>query len=146
MHSKLALPSDLPEDPDRLFVMTMAPFLHIALILIVALVLLVPSRFQKFGLLMPFQGCSLYGGPEPEVIALEVDFDGRYMWDGALLANRAALTRRLAGVAAQPIQAEVHVRVNMLAPYGAVTDVMAAARTEGVTKLALTSDDQARDF
>lgn len=106
MHSKLALPSDLPEDPDRLFVMTMAPFLHIALILIVALVLLVPSRFQKFGLLMPFQGCSLYGGPEPEVIALEVDFDGRYMWDGALLANRAALTRRLAGVAAQPIQAE----------------------------------------
>ena len=71
---------------------------------------------------------------EPTVVTIDVDFDGTILRDDVVLAGRSELEARLANLAAQPDQVEVHVRPNQLVDYAAVAAILAAAQRIGVTK------------
>lgn len=122
------------DDEPRPMVMDMAALVHVALVLIVALVVTAPAPRDVFGLTLPRGFCNL--DPfYPNFAVLDVDFDGRYAVNGVLVADNAALEPLLA--ASKGEQGMVMVRVNMLAPYGAVMHVLASARRQGVTHIEL---------
>jgi biopolymer transport protein ExbD len=78
----------------------------------------------------------------PDVVVLEVDFDGTLLWNGLALVGRAALAGKMEGAAASSTPVEVHVKANRLAPYKAVAQVMSSARRAGVTRIGLVGNEQ----
>jgi biopolymer transport protein ExbD len=79
---------------------------------------------------------------EPVVVTVDIDFDGTVLWNGEVLANRAALEQKLAQAAAIPDQPEVHIRPNKLVEYKSVATVLATAQRLGVTKLGMVGNEQ----
>jgi biopolymer transport protein ExbD len=79
---------------------------------------------------------------EPVVITIDVDFDGTILWDAEIVPNRKALEGKLAAVAANPNQPEVHLRPNKLVSYKYVVGVMATAQRLGVTKIGMVGNEQ----
>ncbi|MFN6997229.1 MAG: ExbD/TolR family protein, partial [Aquincola tertiaricarbonis] len=78
----------------------------------------------------------------PEVVRIDVDFDGTIGWNGEIVNGRADLENRLAQVAALPDQPEVHLRPNKLVTYKHVAGVMASAQRLGVTKIGIVGNEQ----
>ncbi|MDP3222654.1 MAG: biopolymer transporter ExbD, partial [Rubrivivax sp.] len=65
-------------------------------------------------------------------------------WNGEVIqpGDRGAIEARLAVVAAQPDQPEVHLRPNKLVEYKHVAMIMATAQRLGVTKIGIVGNEQ----
>ncbi|MFP3271140.1 MAG: biopolymer transporter ExbD, partial [Paraburkholderia sp.] len=79
---------------------------------------------------------------QPEVVQIDIDFDGTMMWNGTVVPDQAALDAKLAQVAAEPVQAEIHLLPNKLVPYKDVAAVLAAAQRIGAIKIGLIGNEQ----
>jgi biopolymer transport protein ExbD len=127
-------------DPQPMMEMNMTPLIDVMLVLIIMLIITIPKQNHSVNLNMPV------GTPpqtaEPVVVTLDVDFDGTILWDKQVVPDRAALDARLASVAAQIEQPELHLRPNKLVPYKVVAGVMASAQRLGVTKIGLVGNEQ----
>jgi biopolymer transport protein ExbD len=77
----------------------------------------------------------------PEIVRIDIDFDGTIGWNGTVV-EKDELINRLAQVAQQPDQPEVHLRPNKLVTYKVVAMVMANAQRLGVTKIGLIGNEQ----
>jgi len=77
---------------------------------------------------VPHVGFRVGGSFDEADTGAQIDFDGTPIWNGQVLQGREELQARLRGVAAMPLQPDVHLRPNRLAKYGAVAGVMASAR------------------
>ena len=69
------------------------------------------------------------------------DIDGTIGWNGTIV-DKEGLINRLAVVAMQADQPEVHLRPNKLVTYKVVAMVMANAQRLGVTKIGLIGNEQ----
>ncbi|MDP3084856.1 MAG: biopolymer transporter ExbD, partial [Rubrivivax sp.] len=78
----------------------------------------------------------------PEIIRIDVDFDGTIGWNGVIVADRGELEAKLAIVAATADQPEVHLRPNKLVTYKYVAMIMASAQRLGVTKIGIVGNEQ----
>ena len=78
----------------------------------------------------------------PEVVRIDVDFDGTILWNGNVIADRPTLEAQLQAAALQPTQPEIHLRPNKLVTYKHVAAVMASAQRLGVTKVGLVGNEQ----
>ena len=117
------------------------PLIDVMLVLIIMLIITIPVQLHSVNLNMPV------GKPppllkEPEVVTIDVDFDGTISWNGEAVPDRAALEARLAQAAAQADQPEVHIRPNKLVEYKYVALVLASAQRLGVTKLGMVGNEQ----
>jgi biopolymer transport protein ExbD len=111
------------------------------LVLLIMLIITIPIQLHAVNLNMPS------GNPppplrEPVVVTIDIDFDGTVLWNGEVLADRAALEAHLAQAAAQPDQPEVHVRPNKLVEYESVATVLASAQRLGISKLGMVGNEQ----
>src|SRR6059058_5881324 len=123
-------------DPEPMMEMNMTPLIDVMLVLIIMLIITIPKQNHSVNLNMPV------GNPpppikEPVVVTIDVDFDGTVLWDNVQVADRATLESKLAAVAAQADQPEVHLRPNKLVAYKSVAAVMASAQRLGVTKIGM---------
>jgi len=128
-------------EPDVMVDINTTPLIDVMLVLLIMLIITIPIQFHSVNLNMPV------GNPPPPlrppvVVQVDVDFDGTIYWDGQTLLDRAALESKLAQVAAQPDQPELHLRPNKLATYKYVAEVMASAQRLGVTKIGLVGNEQ----
>jgi biopolymer transport protein ExbD len=78
----------------------------------------------------------------PQVVTIDVDFDGTILWNGTAVGSEQELQADLRGAAAQADQPEVHLRPNKLATYSVVAHVMADAQRLGIQKLGLVGNEQ----
>ena len=117
------------------------PLIDVMLVLIIMLIITIPIQTHAVKMNMPVGPSSPPPKP-PEIVRLDVDFDGTIGWNGVLVADRAELENRLAQVAALPDQPEVHLRPNKLVSYKVVAMVMASAQRLGVTKIGLVGNEQ----
>ena len=78
----------------------------------------------------------------PQVVQIDIDFDGTVSWNGVVVPDKTTLEQKLAAAAAQPDQPEVHINPNKLANYSDVIAVMAAAQRLGVTKIGIVGNEQ----
>ncbi|PXX38006.1 ExbD/TolR family protein [Undibacterium pigrum] len=127
-------------DPEVMIEMNMTPLIDVMLVLIIMLIITIPIQNHAVNLNMP-QGPSTTPPTPPVVVNIDVDFDGTVSWDGTAV-NPAELDAKLAAVAAQPDQPEIHLRPVAVVPYKSVAAVMAAAQRLNVTKIGMVGNEQ----
>jgi len=128
-------------EPDVMVEMNTTPLIDVMLVLLIMLIITIPIQLHSVNLNMP-TGSPPPPQKEPVVVTIDIDFDGTVLWNGEVVPDRAQLETRLAGVAAQPDQAEVHIRPNKLVEYKSVAMVMASAQRLGVSKLGMVGNEQ----
>jgi biopolymer transport protein ExbD len=117
------------------------PLIDVMLVLIIMLIITIPIQTHAVKMNMPI-GPSAPPPKPPEIIRIDVDFDGTIGWNGVIVGTDAELQGKLAAVAATPDQPEVHLRPNKLVTYKSVAHVMATAQRLGVTKIGLVGNEQ----
>ncbi len=128
-------------DDEPMIEMNMTPLIDVMLVLIIMLIITIPIQNHAVNLNMPV-GTPPPPTSPPVVVTIDVDFDGTVLWDNVVVPNRAQLEARLAEVASQANQPEVHVRPNKLVAYKSVAAVMASAQRLGVTKIGMIGNEQ----
>jgi biopolymer transport protein ExbD len=129
------------DDPEVMMDINTTPLIDVMLVLLILLIVTIPIQLHAVNLNMPI-GTPPQQLEKPQVVTIDVDFDGTLFWNGEIVSDRAALEARLIEAAAQPVQPEVHLRPNKLAEYRTVAMVMASAQRLGVTKLGLVGNEQ----
>ena len=127
-------------DPDVMVEMNTTPLIDVMLVLLIMLIITIPIQLHSVNLNMP-TGTPPPSAP-PQVVTIDVDFDGTVFWNGEALSDRTALDARLSATAALPDQPEVHLRPNKLVEYKDVAAVLASAQRLGVTKLGIVGNEQ----
>ena len=117
------------------------PLIDVMLVLLIMLIITIPIQTHAVKMNMPIGPSSPPPKP-PDIVRIDVDFDGTIGWNGTLVATDAELQGKLAAVAAQPDQPEVHLRPNKLVIYKNVAHIMASAQRLGVTKIGLVGNEQ----
>jgi biopolymer transport protein ExbD len=117
------------------------PLIDVMLVLIIMLIITIPIQTHAVKMNMPIAPSAAPPIP-PEIVRIDIDFDGTIGWNGVIVPTREELEGKLAAVAAQSDQAEVHLRPNKLVTYKVVAMVMASAQRLGVTKIGLVGNEQ----
>ena len=128
-------------DPDVMVDINTTPLIDVMLVLLIMLIITIPIQTHAVKLNMPV------GTPPPplvppEVVTIEVDFDGTLIWNGRVLPDRQELEARLRAAAEMPDQPEIHLRPNKLVKYESVAMVMASAQRLGMKKIGLIGNEQ----
>src|ERR1700692_2408207 len=110
-------------EPDVMVDINTTPLIDVMLVLLIMLIITIPIQTHAIKMNLPV------GNPpppitQPEVVQIDIDFDGTTTWNG------------------QPVQAEIHLRPNKLVPYKDVAAVMASAQRLGATKIGLIGNEQ----
>ena len=128
-------------EPEVMMDINTTPLIDVMLVLIIMLIITIPIQTHAVKLNMPV------GNPPPpltppDVVQIDVDFDGTVLWNGTIVPTREELEVRLAAAVAQPVQPEVHLRPNKLVLYKSVAGVMASAQRLGITKMGIVGNEQ----
>ena len=128
-------------DPDVMVDINTTPLIDVMLVLLIMLIITIPIQTHAVKLNMPV------GTPPPplvppEVVTIEVDFDGTLIWNGRVVPDRQELEARLRAAAEMPDQPEIHLRPNKLVKYESVAMVMASAQRLGMKKIGLIGNEQ----
>jgi len=116
------------------------PLIDVMLVLIIMLIITIPIQTHAVKMNMPIAPSAQPPKP-PEIVRIDIDFDGTIGWNGTVV-QKEELLERLAQVAHMPDQPEVHLRPNKLVTYKVVAMVMANAQRLGVTKIGLVGNEQ----
>ena len=120
------------------------PLIDVMLVLLIMFIITIPIQTHAVKMNMPVPNNAAPPPKPPEIVRIDVDFDGTIGWNGEVIqpGDRAAIESRLAAIAAQADQPEVHLRPNKLVSYKVVAMVMASAQRLGVTKIGLVGNEQ----
>jgi biopolymer transport protein ExbD len=131
-------------DPEVMIDINTTPLIDVMLVLIIMLIITIPIQTHAVKLNMPV-GTPPPPTAPPEVIQLDVDFDGTIFWNGETVPDRPTLEARFAGASQMATQPEFHLRPNKLVTYKHVAGVMATAQRNGITKIGLVGAEQFLD-
>jgi len=132
-------------DDDMMVDMNTTPLIDVMLVLLIMCSITIPVQTHALKMNMPV------GNPppaivQPEIVRIDVDFDGTVYWNGEIVytpdGSRGELEARLYRASLQPEQPEVHLRPNKLVTYKYVAMVMAEAQRLGVTKIGIIGNEQ----
>jgi biopolymer transport protein ExbD len=117
------------------------PLIDVMLVLLIMLIITIPIQTHAVKLNMPV-GKPPPSTVQPQVVTIDVDFDGTLIWNGEQLAGRPELEARMRAAAAMADQPEIHLRPNKLVRYRNVAMVMASAQRLGLTKIGIVGHEQ----
>ena len=129
-------------DDDMMIEMNTTPLIDVMLVLIIMFIITIPVQTHAVKMNMPVNSQNAPPPKPPEIVRIDVDFDGTIAWNGETVPDRADLETRLYRVAQLPDQPEVHLRPNKLVTYKYVAMVMAEAQRLGVTKIGIVGNEQ----
>ena len=131
-------------DGDVMMDINTTPLIDVMLVLLIMFIITIPIQTHAVKMNMPVPNNAAPPPMPPEIIRIDVDFDGTIGWNGEIIeaGDRAAIEARLAAVAAQADQPEVHLRPNKRVTYKHVAMIMATAQRLGVTKIGIVGNEQ----
>ena len=122
------------------------PLIDVMLVLLVMLIITIPIQTHAVKLDMPTGAPPPLQSTPPEVVRIDIDFDGTTLWNGEVVNSRANLEWRIQSqIINKADQPEVHIRPNKLATYKYVAAVMATSQRMGVTKIGIIGSEQFMD-
>lgn len=122
--------------------MNTTPLIDVLLVLIVMLIITIPIQTHAVKLDMPRPDSSPPPLVEPEVVKIDVDFDGTVVWNGTPVASGDQLVSYLRSAASKQPQPELHLRPNKLTKYDVVAKVLATAQRVGVKNIGIVGNEQ----
>jgi biopolymer transport protein ExbD len=129
------------DDPDVLIDINTTPLIDVLLVLLVMLIITIPMQTHAVKLNLP-QANTPPALVQPQVVTVDIDFDGTILWNGVVVPDRQSLDAQLQAVAAQPTQPELHVRPDKLTDYKYVAEVLASAQRLGAQKIGIVGYEQ----
>ena len=132
------------EDGEVMVDINTTPLIDVMLVLLIMFIITIPIQTHAVKMNMPVPNNAAPPPKPPEIIRIDVDFDGTIGWNGEVIqpGDRNAIEQKLAAVAALPDQPEVHLRPNKLVVYKHVAMIMATAQRLGVTKIGIVGNEQ----
>ena len=129
------------DEPEVMVDINTTPLIDVMLVLLIMLIITIPIQLHSVNLNMP-QGNPPPPLTPPEVVQVDVDFDGTVLWNGVALPDKQAMEAKMQAAATQAVQPEIHLRPNKLVAYKSVATVMASAQKLGLTKIGLIGNEQ----
>ena len=114
------------------------PLVDVMLVLVVIFILTAPLLAGSLRLDLP-RAQAVVPAASAAALLLELDRSGPLRLDGAQLSD-AALSERLAEVAATQPEAEIQLRADAAVPYGRVVALMGLAHAAGLTRIAFVAE------
>jgi biopolymer transport protein ExbD len=114
------------------------PMVDVMLVLLVIFIITAPLFTHAIKLDLP----SAQSAPvqeKPETINLSINAEGKLFWNDAAI-EQPDLNARLAEAAAKKPQPELQLRADKSTRYEVIAQVMAAAQTNGLTKIGFVTD------
>ena len=132
------------EDGDVMVDINTTPLIDVMLVLLIMFIITIPIQTHAVKMNMPVPNNAAPPPKPPEIVRIDVDFDGTIGWNGEVIqsGDRGAVEQRLQAIAAMPDQPEVHLRPNKLVTYKYVAMIMASAQRLGVTKIGIVGNEQ----
>ena len=116
------------------------PLIDVMLVLLIVFIITIPVLTHAVKLDNPI------GNPpppttQPEVINIEIDFDGTILWNTAPI-DMSTLVQYLSSEAEKVPQPEVHLRANKRARYDVFAKVLAACQRNKIKKIGIVGNEQ----
>ena len=124
--------------------MNTTPLIDVMLVLLVTLIVSLPIMTHAVKLDMPQSNTPPPPDQRPEVIDLEIDFDGTVVWNGTPIQFNQ-LESYFHTEADKPVQAEIHLRPDRRAKYDFVAKVLAAAQRNRMKKIGFVNTSEFKD-
>jgi biopolymer transport protein ExbD len=123
--------------------MNTTPLIDVMLVLLVTLIVSLPIMTHAVKLDLPQTPPP--SSPRPEVINLDIDFDGTVVWDGTPVASVAQLESYLRIEAQKAPQPEIHIRPDRRVKYHFVAEVLASAQHNRIQRMGFVNTAEFRD-
>jgi biopolymer transport protein ExbD len=131
----------LAAEPEVMIDINTTPLIDVMLVLLVMLIITIPIQLHSVDLNLP-SGNPPPAMKEPEIVRIDVDFDGTILWNGEVVNDRATLESKMVEAASKPDQPEIHLRPNKLVTYDRVAAVLASAQRLGLKKIGIIGNEQ----
>ncbi|HEY8054197.1 MAG TPA: biopolymer transporter ExbD [Steroidobacteraceae bacterium] len=121
------------------------PLIDVMLVLLVTLIVSLPIMTHAVKLDMPQLNHPPPPDQRPEVIDLEIDFDGAVVWNGTPIQNLDTLEGYFHTESVKDPQPEIHLRPDRRAKYDVVAKVLAAAQRNRMKKIGFVNVSEFKD-
>jgi len=128
------------DNDDVMAEINMIPFIDVMLVLLIIFIITVPVIKHAVNIELP-QASVNKVQDKPENVRLSVDAQGQYFWNDQRVDD-TDFASRLASVAAQDPQPELHIRGDKAVRYERVAQAMAAAQRAGVRKIGFITEPE----
>ena len=133
-----------PEPDDALLSqINTTPLVDVMLVLLIIFLITIPVVNSSIVVSLPQQEVQVRE-TRPENVIVSIDAEGGIYWFETRLATPDQLAQRLALVAAQKPQPEVHIRGDARADYDAIGRVVFAAQQMGIERIGFITEPPAR--
>jgi biopolymer transport protein ExbD len=121
------------------------PLIDVMLVLLIMFIITIPIMTHSVKLDMPQPNNAPPPAVKPEVIDLEVDFDGTVVWNGTVVPSLQTLETYFRSESTKEPQPEIHLRPDRRSKYGSVAVVLAAAQRNHMKKIGFVNTSEFRD-
>jgi biopolymer transport protein ExbD len=122
------------------------PLIDVMLVLLIMFIITLPVMTHAVKLDMPQPRPDQPLPPvPPEVIDIEIDFDGAVVWNGTPVPNLPTLEEYFRTESKKDPQAEIHLRPDRRARYEVVAKVLASAQRNRMRKIGFVNTTEFRD-
>jgi biopolymer transport protein ExbD len=121
------------------------PLIDVMLVLLVTLIVSLPVMTHAVKLDMPQNKNPPPDTVRPEVIDLEIDFDGTVVWNGTVVQNLSQLEGYFREESSKDPQPEIHLRPDRRAKYDYVAKVLAAAQRNRMKRIGFVNTAEFQD-
>jgi len=121
------------------------PLIDVMLVLLIMLIITIPIMTHAVKLDMPQSTPPPPQQIRPEVIELEIDFDGTVVWNGTVVPSIGTLENYFRSESGKDPQPEIHLRPDRRVKYGTVAQVLAAAQRNHMRKIGFVNTSEFRE-
>jgi biopolymer transport protein ExbD len=121
------------------------PLIDVMLVLLVTLIVSLPVMTHAVKLDMPQNRNQPPPEVRPEVIDLEIDFDGTVVWNGTVVNNLPQLEGYFREESTKDPQPEIHLRPDRRAKYDYVAKVLASAQRNRMRRIGFVNTAEFKD-
>jgi biopolymer transport protein ExbD len=121
------------------------PLIDVMLVLLIMFIITIPVMTHAVKLDMPRPTDAPPPPVPPEIIQLEIDFDGTIVWNGTPLSDFNQLEGYFRQESQKDPQPELHLRPDKRARYDTVARVLAAAQRNRMKKIGFVNITEFRD-
>jgi biopolymer transport protein ExbD len=128
-------------DPEVMVDMNTTPLIDVMLVLLIMFIITIPVQLHSVEMNMP-PPSSVKPPVEPEILKIDIDENSAVYMNGVVVSNQQDFEYKLALLAKQEVQPEIHLRPNKAAKYEIVARVMATVQRMGLTKMGILGHEQ----